>query len=337
MKPTVNKHMIFDYFAGKSTPMQKRLVGEWLRKTDNQEKYYQWLVEWGNQSPQYIPELSKNLDEYVRFMQQHPAELNAEEIPEQEDFQKASRPFWKIFLVAATLLFSLGFLGWQNRDTLMYETFQTSFNETENLKLSDGTQVVMNANSQLRVPRFGFGIKTREVLLSGEANFSVTHTLDDQKFIVKAENNLEVVVLGTEFTVYSRQRGSKVVLNKGKVQLRYKEGNNNKEVMMKPGDLVTLDPKGRTNVRKTATPQNYAAWAAHRFVFEGTSLHELTYLFEENFGLKIKIESEELKQMTLYGTFQAESAEELLKALTDAADLTYTRANDTISIDYDQY
>lgn len=329
--------MIIDYFTGKSTPLQKRLIGEWLKSPENQEKYYQWLVEWEKQSPQYIPELDTSLDTYIHFMQEHPAEPTAEALPEREEPTKTSRSPWKIFLMAASVLFSLGFLGWLGQENILYTTYQTRFSETKNIKLPDGTEVVMNSNSQLRVPRFGFGVKTREVLLTGEANFSVTHTLDHQKFIVKTENNLEVVVLGTEFTVYARQRGSKVVLNKGKVQLRYKEGNANKEVLMKPGDLVTLDPKGRTNVRKTAVPQNYAAWAAHRFVFEGTSLHELTYLFEENFGLKIKIENEELKQMTLYGTFQAETAQELLKALTDAADLNYTHSNDTIRINYDQY
>ncbi|HEV7350317.1 FecR family protein [Telluribacter sp.] len=334
MEPTVTKYLIFDHFAGKSTPMQKRLIEEWLHAADNRETYYQWLVEWEHQSPQYLPELDQKLDAYLHFMQENPARPVPETALSSDSTSPVSRSIWLKWLVAATLLLSCGLLGWANKDLLIYKTYQTSYNETRSLQLEDGTRVAMNSNSSLRVPRFGFGSKTREVLLKGEANFSVTHTIDHQRFVVKAENGLEVVVLGTEFTVYSRQRGSKVVLNKGKVQLRYQEGNARKEVMLKPGDLVTLDQQGRASLRKTASPQNYAAWAAHRFVFEGTSLSELTHLFEDNFGLKIKIEGEDLKQLTLYGSFQAQSAEELLQALTDAANLRYTQSNDTITITY---
>ena len=336
MEPTINKFLIFEHISGKSTPMQKRLIREWLHEAANQEKYYQWLVEWEHHSPQYLPELDEKLEKYIHFMQEHPTRPVADTDVPLDITSPPSRSIWLRWLVAATILLSCGLLGWKNQEMLIYKTYQTSFNETRSLELKDGTLVAMNANSILRVPRFGFGSKTREVFLTGEANFSVTHTIDHQRFIVRAENGLEVVVLGTEFTVYSRQRGSKVVLNKGKVQLRYQEGNARKKVMLKPGDLVTLDPKGRASLRKTASPQNYAAWAAHRFVFEGTSLSELTHLFEDNFGLKIKIEGEALRQLTLYGSFQAESAEELLQALTDAANLRYTQSNDTITITYNE-
>lgn len=337
MKHTITKQLVFDLFGGKSTPMQKRLIGEWLRSTENQELYYQWLSEYERESPQYLPELDEKLRAFTHFMEHNPSRADSPPTSLGEHTDWLSRSLLTKWLVAASLLLSLSIAGWVNKDLLLFKTYQTSYNETKSLELTDGTRVALNANSSLRVPRFGFGSKTREVFLAGEANFSVTHTLDNQKFIVKADHGLEVVVLGTEFTVYSRQRGSKVVLNKGKVQLRYKEGDAKKEVMMKPGDLVTLDPEGHTNIRKTAAPQNHAAWAAHRFVFEGTSLNELTYLFEDNFGLKIRIEGEDLKQLTLYGSFQAQSAEELLKALTEAADLNYKQTNDTITITHDEY
>lgn len=317
--------------------MQKRLIEAWLHETQNQETYYQWLVEWEHQMPQYLPDPEAKLTQYIHFMQHHPAQLVQDFDSPLEKPKSSFQLYWSKWLVAATVLLCLSLLGWLGRDRVLYQTYQTTYNQTRTLLLSDSTKVVMNANSRLRVPRFGFGGKTREVQLTGEANFSVTHTPSHQKFIVRADHNLEVVVLGTEFTVYSRQRGSKVVLNKGKVQLHYQEGNAHREVTMKPGDLVTLDPQGQANIRRTAVPQNHAAWAAHRFVFEGTSLNELSYMFEDNFGLKVKIEGEALKQLTLYGSFQAESAQELLKALTDAANLRYTQSNDTITITYDEY
>jgi ferric-dicitrate binding protein FerR (iron transport regulator) len=49
-----------------------------------------------------------------------------------------------------------------------------------------------------------------------------------------------VVVLGTEFSVFSRDRGAKVMLNKGKVRLEYQENQVKKEITMRPGELVKL-------------------------------------------------------------------------------------------------
>ena len=102
--------------------------------------------------------------------------------------------------------------------------YKTAFGETRTVTLTDGSQVTLNANSSLRVPRFGFGKRTRDVTLLGEADFSIKHLPDDQRFVVQTDKNFEVVVLGTEFLVNTREKGTKVVLNKGKVRLLYQEG-----------------------------------------------------------------------------------------------------------------
>ena len=332
MEPKINKHLIFDHLSGKSTPMQKRLIEEWLHSDLNRETYYQRLVEWEHQSPQYLPELESKVEGYVKYLENRSAQQ--ESLLETKPLSSINHPrrSWLRWLTAATVLLIAGTMGWINQELLFYANYTTGFNESKSLQLSDGSKIVMNANSSLLVPRFGFGTQTREVKLRGEANFSVTHTIDDQKFIVKAENDLEVVVLGTEFTVSSRPHGDRVVLNKGKVKLHYGRKNAREEVMMAPGELVTLDRKGHAKLSKTTNPQPQEAWIAHRFVFEGTSLEELTFLFNDNFGLKIEIGAEELKDMSLYGSFRAESAEQLLQELAAAANLRYEKQNDTIYI-----
>ncbi len=332
MEPKINKHLIFDHFAGKSTPMQKRLIEDWLRSPPNREAYYRWLVEWEHQSPQYLPSLESRVGTYIAYLENRSAsevsDAGLTDLPP----TPATRRHWLRWLTAATVLLIVGLLGWLNQDELFYQTHVTGYNETETLRLSDGTRVVMNANSSLRVPRLGFGFRSRKVRLEGEANFSVTHTPDDQKFIVQADNDLEVVVLGTEFTVFTRPRGAKVVLDKGKVKLHFGSQNAREEVTMAPGELVTFDREGRAKLSKTANSQPQKAWAAHRFVFEGTSLEELTHMFHDNFGLNIEIGDQELKATTLYGSFRAESAEQFLRELSATANLRYEQKNDTIYI-----
>ena len=205
--------------------------------------------------------------------------------------------------------------------------------ETKTLILSDSTRVVLNANSSLRVPRFGFGQETREVLLSGEANFDVAHKADNQNFVVRTDKGFDVVVLGTEFTVYARPTKSKIILNKGKVQLNYREGQSQKQVTMKPGDLVTLDQDNHLRQEVTTQPEKYAAWKDHRFVFDDTTLAEFAEIMQENYGVRVVIANKKLAQRTLVGSFRAESPEELLDTVCKIFNLKIVKTEDALRLE----
>ena len=321
--------MIFDHLAGKSTHLQKRLIEEWLQNEANQERFYQWLFEKEQQSPQYLPEMDEKLSQFISYIETTPP-TQTQSLEEEEETEMPKRRIWLRWMAAASIIFCLGLIGWLKQDSFLYKTYLTAYGETRSVALSDGSKVTLNANSSLSVPRFGFGNRTREVLLKGEAEFSVKHTIDNKRFIVKTDNLLDVVVLGTEFTVYARQRGAKVVLNKGKVQLRYQEGKATKELIMKPGDLVTLDQRNHLKQEVTEQPQKYAAWKEHRFVFEDTTLQEFTALLAENYGLHVTIENDTLAKRTLVGSFRADNAEELLTTVSEIFNIKVIKSGNNI-------
>ncbi|WP_428667343.1 FecR family protein [Runella sp.] len=332
MKMQVTKDMLFNYFSGRATVFQKQMIEDWAQDSENRELFYNYLAMWESEHPQYVADPQAALEAHRSRMAQRDEEGGDEE----EEPVFVERRLSSRFLAAASIVFLMLIGGWVFRENLLYKTHKTAYGQTQTVKLEDGSQVVLNANSSLKVSRFGFGSHTREVYLTGEANFSVTHKDDNQKFIVKTNQDFEVVVLGTEFVVNTRPKVAKVVLNKGKVQLRYQEGNTQKQLMMKPGDLVTMDAKGAANLRQIAKPQNYAAWQDHRFVFEETTLKEVAQLFEDNFGLQVEIPESELAQWTLSGSFTANNAEELLETLTEASNLSYRKEGNRIIITTDQ-
>ncbi|HAK76113.1 MAG TPA: iron dicitrate transport regulator FecR, partial [Runella sp.] len=235
MNIEITKEIIFNYLSGRASALQKQMIDDWVKKPENEELFYKWLVEYEYQNPQYSANITAGLERFTQL---------ANQVDENPDWSILSEPeeteinyfSWRWWAIAASIMGVL-VTGWLYQDTLLYRTHRTDFGETQTITLSDGTQVTLNANSSLEVPRFGFGQKTRQVKLTGEANFSVTHTIDNQRFVVKTEKGVDVVVLGTEFSVYARRKEAKVVLNKGKVQLRYQEGKAQKELMMKPGEL----------------------------------------------------------------------------------------------------
>ncbi|RCR67697.1 FecR family protein [Larkinella punicea] len=329
MKTQVTKELLFNYFAGRTTAFQKQLIDEWAKNTDNREQFFHWLEIWESQNPQYVADVQTALDRHQMRMAQDPQEDEPAGID--RPIPVTQQP-WFRWVAAASVALLVG-SGWVFRDDLMNEKYTTTYGETRQLTLADGSEVTLNANSTLKVPRFGFGYQTRDVALSGEATFSVTHTTDDQRFVVKTNRNFEVVVLGTEFSVYNRERGGKVVLNKGKVQLRYQEGQSPRQLMMKPGDLVTLNRRdGQVQLRKLSQPENASAWRENRFVFEETTLEEITHLFKENYGLVLEITDPKLAKWTVSGSFTARNAEELLESLMEGSALTYKRTGNHIVI-----
>ncbi|MEI7583943.1 FecR domain-containing protein [Runella sp.] len=328
MNAEINKEFVFSYLSGKTSALQKQMIDEWVKIPANEELFYKWLVEYEYQHPQYLTELPNAVARFQDFADKFD-ENPAFEFLVQEKSLPIKRLTW-VWMVAASFVLGILMSGWIFKDSFLYQIHSTAFGETKSLYLSDSTKVTLNANSSLRVPRFGFGAKTREVLLTGEANFAVTHQPTNQKFVVKTGKGLEVVVLGTEFTVYSRQRGSKVVLNKGKVQLRYQEGQTQKQLMMKPGDLVTFDQSNHLNREVTKQPEKYAAWKDHRFVFDDTTLQEFAKIMDENYGIKVIIRDEALAKRTLVGSFQADNADELLNIVSEIFTIKITKIGDTV-------
>lgn len=101
--------------------------------------------------------------------------------------------------------------------------------------LSDGTRVMLNANSTLEYPASFDDAEVREVRLKGEAHFEVTKN-PHRPFVVKA-GKMQTQVLGTIFDVKAyRKDAPKVTLMQGKVKV----SNADTEVEMRPGQTATL-------------------------------------------------------------------------------------------------
>ena len=302
----ITKDIILKSFEGRVTPLQQTLLVDWLQHPANVEQYYAWLEDWERTNPQFLPETTLAFE---RSLRQHP--------PTDEPTQpRISRTAWGRWLLAASVVLALLAGGtWLLREPLLYKQYRTTFGEIKTLTLPDGSCVTLNADTRLRLSRWQFGSHTREVWLTGEAEFSVRHLRSNQPFLVHTPDSLTVQVLGTEFVVYSRERGSKVALTKGSVQLRSTRPGLTKPLTIKPGDVVTLSPKGRFTLRHEQPLAQQTAWKDHQFIFDNTPLTDIAYQVTEQFGVMVDIPDTTLANRRLGGTFRAQSAPELLNVV----------------------
>jgi transmembrane sensor len=322
MSQNIFKPAILALFEGRATPLQKSLIEEWLKEPSHQELYFQWLEEWERQNPQLIVDA-----EAAFFQLSNQAEA---ENPKTAAVRPFSRRLNFFLGIAASVLLLTGICTYVFRDAILFQQYETTNGELLTLQLPDDSRVTLNANSALKVPRFGFGKTSREVFLKGEAEFSVKHLPNHARFIVRTPDQLEVQVLGTEFMVYSRSRGSKVVLNRGKVQLRSLKTKETKPLIINAGDVVTISSKGRLTLRHNQSLAPHLGWKEYRFMFENTSVSEIGYQLTERFGVQIVIADSTLAKRTIGGTFKAETADAFLQVLAEMLEIRIIR-NETPS------
>lgn len=327
MSDIVNKKLIFDSLDGKATSFQKTMIDAWVQTPENEELYYQWLQEWENQHLQFAADKEAGLLRFQQFLARD-IQVAAEADDPMETSVAQTWPTGKWWLGIAAGL-AVFFICWHYQSQIFNYTVKTGFNEKKTLRLDDGSLVALNSNSTLMVPRFTFFSEERHVKLDGEALFSVQHTKDDKKFVVETANGEQVVVLGTEFNLFARKRGTRLVLQKGKVQLNYHTPDHKPgQLIMKPGDLAAVSREGVASIKPVPQPGNSSEWLNNRYVFEQSSVEEITQLFKDNFGINIKVASPEITTLTLSGAYPYENAEDLLTVVTEALNLQLTRMSD---------
>lgn len=318
----ISKNLLWRYFSGHVTPPERQRIAEWLREESSLEQYYEALEEWEAEHLQFETDSEAAL---ARYLSENPVSKPVQEgkgKPNPVFSFSANRFGW--LTAAVVVLAAVGLYTF--RDFFLYQTYTTGYGQVRPLILDDGSRVTLNANSSLSIPRWRSD--DREVFLKGEAEFSVVHTHDHRRFLVKTNDQLQVEVLGTEFVVYSREKGSKVALTKGKVRLSSLKENPASPLTIAPGDVVTVDAKGAFNLQTGQSLERYTAWKNHLFVFDRTPLSDITTQIEETFGVTVRVRDAGLAQRNLTGSFEAETADELLEVLTTVMNLRQAQKTD---------
>ncbi|MBN8826715.1 MULTISPECIES: FecR family protein [unclassified Spirosoma] len=192
----------------------------------------------------------------------------------------------------------------------------------QTLTLYDGSEVRLNANSQLRIPSRFHWRSNREVWLTGEGFFAVQKQKNDQtgsyrKFTVHAER-ADVAVLGTRFTVYSRSQRTQVLLEEGRIALT--DPVSQKTIVMKPGQLATYQTGASryTLALVNAKQQRpLMAWRDKLLVFENASMAVLGQRFREVYGVQLVLEGEDFADQQFTGELPLDDQEKALRILSE--------------------
>ncbi|RYY06792.1 MAG: FecR family protein [Sphingobacteriaceae bacterium] len=195
-----------------------------------------------------------------------------------------------------------------------------------NITLSDGTLVWLNSSSQLRFP-FVFGLKQREVYVSGEAYFKVARNVK-KPFVVHTPET-DVIVKGTSFNINTYQKDKILTsLIEGNVETKDQAKNS---MQLVPGQQAVY-----TAGRFTLQPfdrENLTGWIEGRYYFHDCSLHDLAYVVQRWYNVDVVFSSSKISSHRMSGIIEKnQPISQFVKNLTSTTQLHTTISNQKIYI-----
>ncbi|MDO1451195.1 FecR domain-containing protein [Rhodocytophaga aerolata] len=331
----ITKEILFEYFFGRVTTVQKEVIEEWKKKPENEDFFFACLEEWENSYPQHRPNEAAALERYKRFMLEMPPQArqpNKIKVQPLNTIQrKPSQWYW---MAAAAVLLPLIFMSLWQVEYFYYQTYTTQFGETKTIILADQSQVVLNAHSTLKVPRDMFAAGAREVWLTGEGFFNIAKHPIHQKFLVHTDK-LDIEVLGTKFNVSDRRGSARIVLEEGKVKVTpvaVDAPEREEALVMHPGESIEVTSARRAPVKKYVKPELYTAWRENKLIFEQTPLFEVLQTIEDYYGIQFVVEDSSLSKEQFTGVLPNNDLGVILKSLSRTYGFTIYREEQTVRL-----
>lgn len=296
----MNKEILYKFFERQASPKEKELIKQWL-----------------NESPAHKAELFKERQFYGAMIMNRPISGDK---AKNEIKPVRKKILWEMMKIAAVVLLTTScVLFFMQRKTELDEkqpwlSVVVPSGQRANVLLPDGTNVWLNARTQIRYPGVFSGDK-REIELNGEAFFEVV-TNKDKPFVVHTQK-CEIEVLGTKFNVeaYDDSEDFFAALIEGSVRVTSKSGpDGTNSLVLQPNYLTTLED-GKL-MSKEITDFDYYRWREGLVCFRETDFAQLMHRFEKCYGVKIVIKNPRLLDYAFSGKFRiADGIDNALRVL----------------------
>jgi transmembrane sensor len=284
--------MLEKYMEGKLSGKQKELVDDWniphIRLTSLETET----------AKQITAEAKKEIDKVLLVRE------NRFSVPKETANPLSKRRIrllpaqWNKYAAAAVLLLIVAtttlLLVEQNLDwhpgsqTAIAQTyFSTSDRERHRVTLPDGSVVLLNGGTTLRIRQTEYNRSQRELWLDeGEAFFEVTK--NPQKPFIVHTPKLTTVVKGTSFNIkaYHDLATTEVMVRTGKVEIRSEE----KTIgLFTPGQQLVYDNTTNQYTEGEASTENMAAWSEGKLVLKNAGVKELSLRIKQTYGLQLVV------------------------------------------------
>jgi ferric-dicitrate binding protein FerR (iron transport regulator) len=206
----------------------------------------------------------------------------------------------------------------------------TSTGGQYHVRLQDGTEIWINAASELEFP-VTFAADRRVVRLKGEGFFKVSPSRD-RPFIVET-GGVETRVLGTSFNVRAYEEDERVAVTLLAGQVEVSAGATVRSLQLSPGMAAVWTRATGMLERRMTRAENAIAWRDGLFIFTGEELEQVTRTLSRWHGARFLYSDPETKRLLFTGRISMEETmENVLESITIAGGPAFRVDGDVIHV-----
>jgi transmembrane sensor len=210
-------------------------------------------------------------------------------------------------------------------------TAATDFDHRKTVVLPDGSTVILNGSSTLKIAA-DYNVNYRHVLLTGEAFFYVKKNHAKPFVVLTAKT--ATTALGTSFKVqsYPSESVASVMLATGKVKVESTRTNDINEVILTPGQQAVLRNNNIAFEKSAFDNSSIQNWLNRKLVFSNADLDNIVLKFKEIYGINIIASNISPDKVMFTGQFNDKNPTEVLDAIGFSNHFTYKQNGNTVTL-----
>lgn len=211
--------------------------------------------------------------------------------------------------------------------------YSSEWGQRKLLTLPDGSSVILNANTTVRIPS-DYSNKHRHVeLVKGAALFDV-QTNPEDPFMVTSKQ-IQTTVLGTSFLVksYPYEQQSTVSLLSGKVKVSERSGAA-APLTLAPGEQAKWNETKQEMSKASFDTIALRTWKTGKLVFDNASVSEVIRQLENWYGIPFRVNGNPLYAKRFSGAFDNDKLEKVLNIFCFTAGCSFEIQPDKVLIQF---
>lgn len=307
------------YESGQASDEQRKIIEDWFSSFDNADP----------------DKFSK--EERIAFFK--PVDKEIQHILQQSKNHNRFNNRWLMIAAMLLLTFSatIFFYKFQKKETdkpVVYSYLTAGRGIKKEFNLPDGSIVYLNSGSVIRIPS-NFNDKTRQLSLSGEAYFLISH--NSAKPFAISSGKLLITDLGTSFSVkaYPDEMNIRIAVESGKVKVEKNNINGSRELFaaaITHNQQLIYDEKNNTKTLSDTKIENLLAWHKNQICFVDASFEEIAKTLERWYNVTVTLDNNTGQCRRYTVSFNNEPISKVLNVFEKLAGITYQIKNRTITI-----
>jgi ferric-dicitrate binding protein FerR (iron transport regulator) len=307
------------YQLGTATQAERKLVEDWFASF-NQIPQQQL-------NPQQEAELFGPVDNNINFLL---ANQSRKRFIDNRWFQAAAMLF--VSLAAGLVLFLLPKRN--SNEVITYSYFKTPNGARKSFALPDGSIIVLNSGSSIRVPS-NFGRQSREIALTGEAFFEIKHNAE-KPFTIHS-GKLLITDLGTAFNVKAYPEDGRVQVAVESGEVKVEKNNPNGSAVLFAGSVkgnhqFTYDKLSNHYSVNDIQPGDMLGWRQNKLRFDNASFNEIARTLERWYNIKINLNGTNSHCRLYTVAFNNEPVDKVLNVLGNLSGANYQIHNKIVTL-----